>query len=98
MLDTNTGIMSDGNANTVPSSDLVSGNTAPSPSTNAASQLSEAIDEFLGDVEKKFKVMNDEILTKLDDMAERCDRLEAELLLREAEGAKLTSGSTDNSS
>jgi hypothetical protein len=31
-------------------------------------------------------------------MAERCDRLEAELLLREAEGAKITPGSGDNSS
>ncbi|ERF76478.1 hypothetical protein EPUS_06140 [Endocarpon pusillum Z07020] len=76
--------------------------TTPRPSTsgsnNAATRLSEAIDEFLGDVEQKFKVMNDEILTKLDDMAERCDRLEAELLLREAEGAKITSGSTDGSS
>lgn len=53
----------------VPSSDTASGNTVPpSPSTtrnnNAATQLSEAIDEFLGDVEQKFKVMNDEILTK----------------------------------
>lgn len=54
---------------TVPSSDATSGNTVPpSPSTtrnsNAATQLSEAIDEFLGDAEQKFKVMNDEILTK----------------------------------
>lgn len=83
---------------------------------NAATQLAEAIDEFLVDVEKKFKVMNDEILTKclhqsptgymfhdmltdsVDDMAERCDKLEAELLLREAEGTKITSGSGDGSS
>jgi len=53
---------------TVPSSELASGgtapNTSPGGSTNAATQLSEAIDEFLADVEKKFKVMNDEILTK----------------------------------
>jgi BMFP domain-containing protein YqiC len=42
--------------------------TTPTPSTsganNAATQLSDAIDEFLADVEKKFKIMNDEILTK----------------------------------
>ena len=52
----------------VPSADLASPNTAAAQSTsgnnNAATQLSEAIDEFLVDVEKKFKVMNDEVLTK----------------------------------
>lgn len=105
---------------TVPSSDLGAATTAPTPSTggsnSAATQLSDAIDEFLADVEKKFKVMNDEILTKrsylsllvvpspgvltqlVDDMGDRCDRLEAELLLKEAEGSKITSGSADNSS
>lgn len=95
--------MSAGNVTSVPSSDLASAAAAPTPSagdrsSNAATQLSEAIDDFLADVEKKFKAMSDEVLTKLDDMAERCDRLEAELLLREAEGAKITSGSADNSS
>lgn len=53
---------------TVPSSNLLSAAAAPTPSTtgsnNATTQLSEAIDEFLADVENKFKVMNDEILTK----------------------------------
>lgn len=50
---------------TVPSSDLTA---TPRPSTsgsnNATTRLSEAIDEFLADVEQKFKVMNDEILAK----------------------------------
>jgi hypothetical protein len=55
---------------TVPSANLTSPDatttqsTAGSNNPNAATQLSEAIDEFLADVEKKFKVMNDEILTK----------------------------------
>jgi hypothetical protein len=53
---------------TVPSADLPSRSAAATPSTsgnnNAATQLSEAIDEFLADLEKKFKIMNDEVLTK----------------------------------
>ncbi|KAI1624885.1 hypothetical protein EDD37DRAFT_608355 [Exophiala viscosa] len=51
---------------------------------DATTKLTEAIDDFLGDLEKKFKGISDEILTKLDDMAERCDRLEQEMLLRDA--------------
>ncbi|KIY03762.1 uncharacterized protein Z520_00453 [Fonsecaea multimorphosa CBS 102226] len=54
---------------------------------DAATKLAEAIDDFLGDLEKRFKGISDEILTKLDDMAERCDRLEQEMLLRDASGA-----------
>jgi len=53
-------------------------------SNEGASKLAEAIDDFLGDLEKKFKGISDEILTKLDDMAERCDRLEQEMLVRDA--------------
>lgn len=35
------------------------------PGTNeAAGRLAEAIDDFLGDIEKKFKGISDEILTK----------------------------------
>ena len=53
---------------TAPSADPPSPSTTATPSAsgnnNAATQLSEAIDEFLADVEKKFKVMNDEVLTK----------------------------------
>jgi hypothetical protein len=53
---------------TAPSSDIATTATAPTPSAsgsnNAATQLSEAIDEFLADVESKFKVMNDEVMTK----------------------------------
>jgi BMFP domain-containing protein YqiC len=57
---------------TVPPADVASQSTAATatetPTTggnsNATTQLSEAIDEFLADVEKKFKLMNDEILTK----------------------------------
>ncbi|EXJ55700.1 hypothetical protein A1O7_08629 [Cladophialophora yegresii CBS 114405] len=59
----------------------------PPPSSEtgqeATTKLAEAIDDFLGDLEKKFKGISDEILTKLDDMAERCDRLEQEMLVRE---------------
>lgn len=55
-------------------------------SADATSKLAEAIDDFLGDLEKKFKGISDEILTRLDDMAERCDRLEQEMLLRDATG------------
>lgn len=50
---------------------------------DATAKLAEAIDVFLGDLEKRFKGISDEILTRLDDMAERCDRLEQEMLLRE---------------
>jgi hypothetical protein len=90
------------------------------PTTNdASSALAEAIDDFLGDLERKFRTVSDEILTKreftspldvsgilsetvdeergysssleanvtaVDDMAERCDRIEAELLMRDAAG------------
>lgn len=42
-------------ANAIPSS---------TPSSEAASKLAEAIDDFLGDVERKFKSISDEILTK----------------------------------
>ncbi|KIV92917.1 hypothetical protein PV10_04176 [Exophiala mesophila] len=75
-------------------------NTKPTAMDNpganeAAGRLAEAIDDFLGDIEKKFKGISDEILTKLDDMAERCDRLEQEMLLREASSIDNTgSGST----
>ncbi|KIW86011.1 hypothetical protein Z517_01405 [Fonsecaea pedrosoi CBS 271.37] len=58
----------------------------------AATKLAEAIDDFLGDLEKKFKGISDEILTKLDDMAERCDRLEQEMLLRDASAMENVSG------
>jgi len=68
---------------------------------NAATKLAEAIDDFLGDLEKKFKGISDEILTKLDDMAERCDRLEQEILLRDASTmenvGKTPTGSTTGS-
>ena len=57
------------------------------PSNDAATKFAEAIDEFLGDLERKFRVVSDDVLNKLDDMAERCDRLEAELLMREASGS-----------
>ena len=73
-----------------------SGDTAReiSTSADAQSKLAEAIDDFLGDLEKKFKGISDEILTRLDDMAERCDRLEQEMLLKEtaAEGSGLGKG------
>ena len=57
--------------------------TTVESSADATSKLAEAIDDFLGDLEKKFKGISDEILTRLDDMAERCDRLEQEMLLRD---------------
>jgi len=38
--------------------------TAAAPPTEAATALSDAIDDFLGDVERKFKTISDEILTK----------------------------------
>jgi hypothetical protein len=37
-------------------------------------------------LEKKFRGISEEILGKLDDMAERCDRLEGEMLLRREDG------------
>lgn len=55
---------------------------APAPS-EAASRLTEAIDEFIQDVERKFRGVSDEILGRLDEMTERCDRLEQEMLARE---------------
>ncbi|KAK5060053.1 hypothetical protein LTR84_009937 [Exophiala bonariae] len=58
--------------------------TTGSGPNEAATKLAEAIDDFLGDLEKKFKGISDEILTKLDDMAERCDRLEQEMLMKDA--------------
>lgn len=68
----------------------------------ASAALAEAIDDFLGDLEKKFKGISQEILTKLDDMAERCDRLEQEMLVRETNsdtlgGAKAGPGSAAGS-
>lgn len=39
------------------------------PGTNeAAGRLAEAIDDFLGDIEKKFKGISDEILTKRESL------------------------------
>merc|ERR1711977_74275 len=68
---------------------------------DATSKLTEAIDDFLGDLEKKFKGISDEILTKLDDMAERCDRLEQEILFRDTSAmedvGKTPTGSTAGS-
>jgi BMFP domain-containing protein YqiC len=55
-----------------------------SSDADAQTKLAEAIDDFLGDLEKKFKGISDEILTRLDDMAERCDRLEQEMMLKDA--------------
>jgi hypothetical protein len=57
--------------------------TSNSSSQEAAHRLAEAIDDFLGDLDKKFSSISNEILTRLDDMAERCDRLEQEMLLRD---------------
>ncbi len=57
-----------------------------SPAGDATTKLAEAIDDFLGDLEKKFKGISDEILTRLDDMAERCDKLEQEMLLKDTQG------------
>jgi heat shock factor-binding protein 1 len=61
----------------------LTGATANETSADASTKLAEAIDDFLGDLEKKFKGISDEILGRLDDMAERCDRLEQEMVLRE---------------
>ena len=69
-------------ASHVSSSSATATATAES-SADATSKLAEAIDDFLGDLEKRFKGISDEILTRLDDMAERCDRLEQEMLLKD---------------
>jgi heat shock factor-binding protein 1 len=61
----------------------LTGATTNETSADASTKLAEAIDDFLGDLEKKFKGISDEILGRLDDMAERCDRLEQEMVLRE---------------
>ncbi len=66
------------------SSSSAGATAAAESSADATSKLAEAIDDFLGDLETKFKGISDEILTRLDDMAERCDRLEQEMLLRES--------------
>lgn len=42
----------------------ISMSDAEEPQNNAASALAEAIDDFLGDLERKFKFVSDEILTK----------------------------------
>lgn len=39
---------------------------------DAATKLAEAIDDFLGDLEKKFKGISDEILTKREFSSHRC--------------------------
>ncbi|ETN41986.1 uncharacterized protein HMPREF1541_03925 [Cyphellophora europaea CBS 101466] len=64
--------------------------TTQSTSTaqEASHRLAEAIDDFLGDLDKKFSNISNEILTRLDDMAERCDRLEQEILLRDSGAVK----------
>ncbi|KAJ9652534.1 hypothetical protein H2198_008209 [Neophaeococcomyces mojaviensis] len=41
-----------------------SSNMAAAPPSEASTKLAEAIDDFLGDVEKKFKNISDEILSK----------------------------------
>ena len=70
------------------SSSIVTATAVGESSTEANSKLAEAIDDFLGDLEKKFKGISDEILTRLDDMAERCDRLEQEMVLKETSAAE----------
>jgi hypothetical protein len=69
--------------NDAPSALEPTSTTATHNADNAAHRLAEAIDDFLGDLDKKFSSISNEILTRLDDMAERCDRLEQEMLLRE---------------
>jgi len=81
-----------------PSLPLDPGAGPPAGPNDATSKLAEAIDDFLGDLEKKFKVVSDEILTKLDDMAERCDRLEQDMLLRDASSMESTAGRTPTGS
>lgn len=63
-----------------------------STSQEASHRLAEAIDDFLGDLDKKFSSISNEILTRLDDMAERCDRLEQDILLRDQTTAGPKSG------
>ena len=63
-----------------------------SNSQEASHRLAEAIDDFLGDLDKKFSSISNEILTRLDDMAERCDRLEQEIQLRDQSATGLKSG------
>lgn len=60
---------------------------AAAPS-EAASRLTEAVDGFIQDVERKFQSISDEILGRLDEMAERCDRLEQDMLARESGSGK----------
>jgi hypothetical protein len=61
----------------------------PQPATEEpASHLAEAIDDFLSDLDKRFSSISHEILTRLDDMAERCDRLEGEILLQSNSSGK----------
>jgi hypothetical protein len=84
-------------------SDNISSTLEPSTSNTsqeAAHRLAEAIDDFLGDLDKKFSSISNEILTRLDDMAERCDRLEQEMLLREQTNtvAKSAAGSATGDS
>ncbi|KAL9105383.1 MAG: hypothetical protein Q9227_009439 [Pyrenula ochraceoflavens] len=63
-----------------------------SDNNTAVNELMEAIDSFCMDVEKKYKAAGEEIMAKceclpsqsiwsVDEMAARCDRIEAELLL-----------------
>jgi len=78
----------------IPSSQITTTNSSATETApnEASTKLAEAIDDFLGDLETKFKGISDEILTKLDDMAERCDRLEQEMLVRETSGGALDGG------
>ena len=80
-------------SNTSPTKSVASASAGAESGQEAATKLAEAIDDFLGDLEKKFKGISDEILTKLDDMAERCDRLEQEMLVRESTGSALDGAS-----
>jgi len=45
-------------------STTISASPTAAPSSEAAAKLAESIDDFLGDVEKKFKNISDEILSK----------------------------------
>ncbi|KPI38280.1 uncharacterized protein AB675_12146 [Cyphellophora attinorum] len=82
-------------ANNAPTSQQQDHASAEETST----RLAEAIDDFLGDLDKKFKNISDEILTKLDDMAERCDRLEQEIMFRADErSASAATGSVGGGS
>jgi hypothetical protein len=46
--------------------DTQSSTTDQAPTTDAAAKLAEAIDDFLGDLEKKFKGISDEVLNKCE--------------------------------